>query len=410
MTAIPRPGLLFRFAETANFLDPRIAFTRATTGTYADRLGALKTAPAGAPRWRWHPADGTPQGMLIESARTNLALYSEQFDNAAWTKTNASISANSVAAPDGATTADTITVSGASGNANQTVTVSAGNAVTVSCHFKQLTSGFARLRITDGTNSVAAWFNLATGAVGSASAGATTCIYAAHSIEALANGWYRCQLTVTTSTSTSFTVHISAAAADNTEPANADSIYAWGAQVEQPGTSSAASSYIATTSASATRNGDVVMVPVNSGWFNTAEGTMLLEWVGRPAPLSGVYGGVANAFGDHIYLWRASSTQMAYVVSAGSVTQVQINLSHSNVDGTVYRAAMAWKANDFAACINGGTVGTDTSGSVPTGLARLGIGNSPWSASGGTQASVPFRAAAYWPRRLSDAVLQTLTA
>lgn len=410
MSNTPRPALLFRFAETPNFVDPRIVFTRATAGSYIDRVGVLKTAPAGVPRWTAQPVNGRPQGMLIESARTNLALYSQEFDNAAWTKTSASISSNSVAAPDGTSTADTITVSGASGNANQAITITAGNSVTISCHFKQLTSGFARLRITDGSNSVAAWFNLATGAVGSATAGATTCIYAAHSIEAMGSGWYRCQLTVATATSTAYTVHISAAAADSTEPANADSVYAWGAQAEQPGTSSAASAYIVTTSASATRNGDAVMIPTNSSWFNTAEGTMLLEWVGRPTPLSGVLGGVANAFGDHIYLWRASSTQLAYVVSAGSVVQAQINLSHTNVDGTTYRAAFAWAANDFAACVNAGTVGTDAAGTVPTSLARLGIGNAPWSSGGGTQPSVPFRAAAYWPRRLSDAVLQTLTA
>lgn len=410
MTSIARPALLFRFAETQNFVDPRITFTRATTGTYIDRVGVLKTAPAGVPRWASHPVNGRPQGVLVESAATNLALYSQEFDNAAWTKTSASISANSAVAPDGTTTADTITVSGASGNANQAVTITAGNAVTVSCYFKQLTSGFARLRITDGSNSVAAWFNLATGAVGSASAGAVTCIYSAHSIEALASGWYRCQLTVATATSTAFTVHVSAAAADSTEPANADSVYAWGAQIEERGTSSAASSYAATTSASVTRNGDAVMIPTNTSWFNAAEGTMLLEWVGRPAPLSGVYGGVANTFNDHIYLWRASSTQLAYVVSAGGVAQVQIMLSHTNADGTTYRAALAWKDNDFAACINGGTVGTDTAGTVPTGLARLAVGNAPWSSGGGTQPRVPFRAAAYWPRRLSDAVLQTLTA
>jgi hypothetical protein len=406
---IPRPTLLLNFAEAPNILDPRVSFTRATTASYMDRMGVLKTAPAGVPRWRWHPTTGEPQGVMLEGQRTNLLTYSEQLDNAVWTKTSASISANSVAAPDGATTADTITVSGASGNANQAVTITAGNLITVSVHFKQLTSSHGRIRISDGTNQVAAWFNLASGTVGTASAGAGTCIYSAHSMEALPGGWYRCQITVTTATSTAFTTFISCAAADNTESANADSVYAWGAQAESASNSSAASSYAPTTGSTATRNGDALMVPVSSSWFSTTEGTLLFEWVGRVANLTGVYGGVAAAFGNHIYLVRSSANQIVMTCSAGSVNQATLSASHANADGTVYRAAMAWAANNFALCIDGATPSTDTSGTVPTGIARIGIGNAPWDAAGGSQPGLPFRRAAYWPKRLSNAVLQTIT-
>lgn len=405
---IPRPTLLLNFAEASNLLDPRVSFTRATTGSYMDRLGVLKTAPAGVPRWRWSPSTLQPEGVMIEAQRTNLALYSEDFSNAAWTKTSASIGSNATVAPDGATTADSITVSGASGSANQAVTITAGNALTVSCYFKQFTSSHGRIRISNGTNQVAAWFNLAAGTVGTASAGATTCIYSAHSMEALGSGWYRCQLTVATATSTSFTIYISAAAADNTEPANADSVYAWGAQAESPGTSSAATSYIATTGSTVTRNGDALVVPVSASWYNSAEGTMLLEWVGRAASLSGVYGGIANAFGDNIYLWRSSATQLTMVVGVGSVTQANITASHANTEGVVYRAAMAWAANDFALCVDGASPSTDSAGTVPS-VSRLAVGNAPWSASGGTQTGHAYRRAAYWPKRLSNAALQTLT-
>ena len=43
---------------------------------------------------------------LIKTAAVNLALYSEQFDNAAWGKINATVSANQAVAPDGKQTAD----------------------------------------------------------------------------------------------------------------------------------------------------------------------------------------------------------------------------------------------------------------------------------------------------------------
>jgi hypothetical protein len=50
---------------------------------------------------------GTKRPKL--AARYNLLTYSEQFDNAAWVKTDASVSANTGIAPDGTTTADTLT-------------------------------------------------------------------------------------------------------------------------------------------------------------------------------------------------------------------------------------------------------------------------------------------------------------
>ena len=408
--SIPAPTFLADFAQVRDSLDPRMSFTRATTGSFTDRLGVLKHAPAGAPRWTWNTASGVAQGMSLEASATNLALYSEDFSNAAWTKTNASIGSNAVAAPDGATTADSITVSAASGSANQAVTITAGNSVSISVYFKQFTSAYGRIRITDGTNSVAAWFNIAAGTVGTASAGLTTCVYSAHSMRQLANGWYRCQLTVTTATSTAFTVHVSCAASDNTEPANLDSVYAWGVQIEQvTGSTSAASSYVPTTSATVTRNGDVLVVPTSTSWFSATEGTMLIEWVYRPMrESSAVLGGIGDTFSNTIYLNRSGSLLYMTVLSGGP-EQALMAKTMPAVDGVIARAIMAWKVNDFAFCLNGGTVSTDTSGAVPVAPVRLGIGNAPYSGSGGTQAGLPIRRVAYWPWRLANAALQTLT-
>lgn len=406
---IARAPLLLNFAETPGIMDPRATFIRATTGTTTDRRGVQKTAPAGAGRWRYNPTTGAPQGIMLEAQRTNLALYSEDFTNAAWTKTSATIGSNAAVAPDGATTADSITVSGASGSANQAVTITAANYISVSVYFKVFTSSHGRIRITDGTNSVSAWFNISAGTVGTASAGATTCIYSNHYIEALGSSWYRCTLVVSTATSTAFTTHVSCSAADNTEPANLDSVYAWGVQIEQTSSSGASTTYIPTTSASVTRNGDDLRVAVGTSWFNTAEGTMLFEWVGRPTTTSGVYGGIGNAFADTIYLWRTGPANIALTVLSGSVSQAQITVTCASVDGTIYKAAIAWAANDFALCVNGATPSTDSSGTVPTGIARLAIGGAPYGGSGASQAGHPFRRAAYYPKRLSNAVMQTLT-
>ena len=57
-----------------------------------------------------HASQATSTSRPVLSARVNLLTYSEQFDNAAWTKgSGVSVSANSEAAPDGTITADQVT-------------------------------------------------------------------------------------------------------------------------------------------------------------------------------------------------------------------------------------------------------------------------------------------------------------
>jgi hypothetical protein len=75
-----------------------ITFTRASNATVTDSDGKIKWAPH------------------------NLLLASEQFDSASWTKTSTTPTANAVAAPNGTTTADTLTASGANGTTLQSYT------------------------------------------------------------------------------------------------------------------------------------------------------------------------------------------------------------------------------------------------------------------------------------------------
>ena len=53
--------------------------------------------------------------MLLEPQRTNLAIFSEQFDNADWTKINTTVTANTTVSPDGAVDADTIAFTATAG-------------------------------------------------------------------------------------------------------------------------------------------------------------------------------------------------------------------------------------------------------------------------------------------------------
>src|ERR1051326_188323 len=69
-------------------------FSRADASTCATAIGLdglIRTAAANVPRIEWVDLDGdgireTP-GILLEGSRTNLALRSQELDNAAWTRT-----------------------------------------------------------------------------------------------------------------------------------------------------------------------------------------------------------------------------------------------------------------------------------------------------------------------------------
>jgi hypothetical protein len=57
-------------------VDPRIVTTRASTATYWDEFGVLRTAPANTLRIDHDPLTGERLGYLIEGAATNLSLHS----------------------------------------------------------------------------------------------------------------------------------------------------------------------------------------------------------------------------------------------------------------------------------------------------------------------------------------------
>ena len=130
---------------TPGTLDPRITFTRASTATYTDSTGTIQTAAVNAPRWDYDPVTHALRGVLIEEARTNLALQSGNIANAAWLVASSAVGAptvtgNQTTAPDGTATAarvDLPAVSGASAFiiVYQNVTLPAGIA-TVSFYLR----------------------------------------------------------------------------------------------------------------------------------------------------------------------------------------------------------------------------------------------------------------------------------
>ena len=198
---------------------------------------------------------------LIEKVRTNLALYSEQFDNAAWSKGATTITANAAVSPDGYTNADAIVDTATNAEHNIAVasalTTTTNVAQTISVFLKSGTQPFAMLR---NYGAGAEFYfcvvvNLNTGTITKTQAGTNTTATSA-TITPYGNGWYRVTATCSFASTTNIPIlHLVNSATpiigsfgQNTYLGNGtNSVYAWGFQLENA--SAYATSYIPTTTA-----------------------------------------------------------------------------------------------------------------------------------------------------------------
>ena len=170
-------------------------------------------------------------------------------------------------------------------------------------------------------------------------------------------------------------------------------------------------SYIPTTSATATRAADVASITGSnfSSWYNQAEGTVFSDCVGTFSGtqiLVNISATAANTATSAISLASnlTSSQKRVRVRDAASADQASLALGTAS-SGSRTRIAAAIKANDFAASLDGGAAVTDATGTVPT-VALMEIGSSPSGVTLGTQLH---RRLTYWPVRLGDNVLQQIT-
>jgi hypothetical protein len=176
-----------------------------------------------------HATQGTAGAKPVLRSRYNLLTYSEQFDNAAWSKRGGAITTNATTAPDGTTTADLFVVDSAttSHDVYQTPTYPTGSA-TVSFYAKYYNNRWIAInaRSGDAINRTT-YFDIQNGVVGTVASGITA------TITSVGNGWYKCSCTNTASVAGSGFALISTATADGTLMTVGDGVsgwYVWGAQ------------------------------------------------------------------------------------------------------------------------------------------------------------------------------------
>ena len=232
--------------EPSNAIGGPITFSRASQGTYIGSDGYLKTASANEPRFGYEYDSNNNlvyRGLLIEEGtRNNHILYSEDFTQSVWTKTNSSVSSTSVVNPEGVSSSQKVSLSSAGGGISQTYTTSYtnGNTSFIRCFHASIMvkpneCGYLAIQISNGTDSMVCYFDVTNGATGSNGANANNLVFLYKHIVNMGGGWYRCVFAVRDDnlTNKTYTFSYLPTTSNNSLTINAsgNGMYCWGAMV-----------------------------------------------------------------------------------------------------------------------------------------------------------------------------------
>jgi hypothetical protein len=377
--------------------DVDFSVTRATTAYRTNASGILESVASGVPRLDYPIGGGCPS-LLVEPAATNLALRSEEFNDASWIKTETTITANATSSPNATTTADKIipSVVNSIHQVNQNITAASGN-VTFSFFAKKAELSQIAAVITGGgiVGTLISGFDLNT----------KSFFLGTGSFSNLANDWVRISITTPTD-GTALNVRLRIYSAGNaTFAGNAsDGLFLWGAQLE---TGSVATSYIPTIAATATRNADVISKTGVSGFIGQTEGTLYAE-VDVSKLLGTVVRGMLsisnNTTTNRIQIgFTGASANTIRVIYSGAST---INYNFAITTIGIYKIAFAYSATSTAFYVNGSLVSALGGNSFSASVGNVYLG----SVFDGTLAlNDRIRAAAIYPTRLTNAELASLT-
>jgi hypothetical protein len=338
---------------------------------------------------------------LLEPQRTNLALRSEEFDNATWSKNNASVTANATTSPSGIVNADSLIelATTAFHGVSQSLTLSA---VAYTFSFYAKPNGRNFIQWNNSLNTDFVNFNISTGAVGSSQnvSGATA--------QSVGNGWYRCsfQYTATASTGNWFRLTLITSATsvrlENYLGDGTSGAFLWGAQLEA---GAYQTSYIPTSSASVTRNADIVQKTGVSSLIGQTEGTLYWEGTmtsGQTDDLFYINRSITNS----VFIYKNAVNAILFrVFYGGSFITITNPTSYT---GTI-KIAASYKSGDSVLYINGVQVGTSATAFAFTGaLNDVVLNNTAFLFGNEIKKSV--KTAALFPTRLTNAQLAALTA
>ena len=332
-------------------------FTRSGSATRINSQGLIETVGNGVSRLNYPLIDGKVVGCphhILEPQRTNLLPYSEDFSQSNWTKSNSSITSNSVISPNGTLNADKLIedTSNGSHQVYDTVITASGN---FSNSIFVKAAERSKIRINSGSNSFRVDFDLSNGTVIS-EVGATG------NIVSISNGWYKCDISWNTSTVSAQYFLISLLDDSGIQSYQGDGtsgIYIWGAQLE---VGSYPTSYIPTNGSAVTRSAETANGSGDASTFNDSEGVLMAE-------ISALANDGTNRFISLKNNTTVDIIRIGYITTSNRI-EIQnykagalfnlFNYEFQDVK-TNSKIAFKWKDNDFQLYINGLNVLSNTS-------------------------------------------------
>ncbi len=327
------------------------------------------------PRLTYQNGGGGCPSLLLEKQSTNLLTWSEQFDNAAWSKSNVTITANNTTSPDGTQNADLSTAT-AGGELLQGVVLSTSTSYTFSFYVKKGTASDAKYRV----------YNF--------DAGVNVVAPTSYISQTSTSDWVRVVVSFTTgATGTNYGIYL-------LDQTSAGTMYFYGAQVEA---SSYPTSYIPTTSATATRVADACSKTGISSLIGQTEGVLFVDFEFKGYDELAKWIAFLGTGGTYIGLYTDNVFKI--VAEVANATSQFISQSFTFSVGTRYKLALAYKANDFAFYVNGTQIATDSSGTVPT-TSQFDFN---YNTTANNLSSRIYNQVALFPTRLTNAELASLT-
>jgi len=332
--------------------------------------------------------------LILEPQRTNLVTQSEDFSG--YSGGTTTIVINQATAPDGTTSADKIYPTASGNFVGKYLNIGASTTGVVSCFVKQANKRYAILGTDNSTYSCI--FDLQTGTVSSEATNYTA------KIENYGNGWYRISAAYTDSAAAPYPfIGVADSTNGSVTKDGTNGLFIWGFQYEL--NASYPTSYIPTSGSSVTRNADACSITNVADRIGQTEGVIFVDFelqtTGEDFVIMNLYNTSSPANGIYFYL-NYSRFLNAYCDNGGN----QVLIASGVLSEGRFKAAFAYKENDFAFYLNGSLIGVDNSGTVPTcGALRLeNYQNSPTY-----QEKTKVYQAQIYNTRLSNSELATLT-
>jgi hypothetical protein len=393
---------------------PAITFTRASGATFFDADGVLQTAANNAPRFDHDPANGASRGLLIEEARTNSIRNSQAGGAVVGVSGTAPTNWDIVASgsglvreivgsgvEDGLTYID-VKFSG-TGSSDPIIQIRPETTTGVVSAVGQTWTASYYLRLVAGSASGITSFATVwqeRDATGASLTITTSASFAAPTSAALKTNRISVVRTLTDASAVRLTNRLQIAC-QNTPIDITLRIAA--PQLEQ---GAFATSYIPTTTATATRAADSAAVTPISSFYNQSEGTVVVASSNFSNSTFPVVIAINDGTVSHrIVATSSTSTGNRLSAASGGVEVAELNFANYQ-SGAIASQSFALKADDFAASANGVAVLTDASGGMPT-VTQIQLG----AQTGGLNVlNGHIRKIAYWPKRLTNTLLEQLTA